>query len=166
MLNNETEKNMKPIKNAFTSPRANKCFACSETNNFGLKMSFYDNGEEVVSIWEPKSQFDGWKGVVHGGIQATLIDEIGEWFVFTKIGRSAVTMNLDVRYKKPVRSDIGAIKLVAKQISFEKSIAVIDIKLIDSNDNICSIAVGKYFVYSEKESKEKFDFPGKEKFYE
>lgn len=159
-------KNMKLLKNAFTSPRANKCFACSETNDFGLKMKFYDDGDQIVSIWEPQPQFDGWQGVVHGGVQATLIDEVGEWFVFTKIGRSAVTMNLDIRYKKPVKSGTGIIKLVAKQISFEKNIATIDIKLIDNEGNVCSKAVGKYYVFSDKDSKEKFDFPGKEKFYE
>jgi uncharacterized protein (TIGR00369 family) len=157
---------MRKIKNAFTSPRANKCFACSSTNEFGLQMEFHDEGEEIVCYWKPKAHFDGWKGIVHGGIQATLIDEAGEWYVFTKIGRSAVTMNLDIRYKAQLRSDKGEISIRAKLINYARNMAEIAISVFDAENKLCSKATGKYYVYSEEESKEQFDFPGQEKFYE
>ncbi len=157
---------MLKIKNAFTSPRANKCFACSPTNEFGLQMEFFDDGNEIVSYWQPKTHFDGWQGIVHGGIQASLIDEAGEWYVFTKLGRSAVTMNLDIRYKKPLRSDKGQICIRAGLINYARNMAEIEIRVFDSENILCSKAIAKYYVFSEQESKDKFDFPGKDKFYE
>lgn len=155
---------MKPINNPFSSPKANKCFACSSENAFGLQMKFYHEDDFVICKWEPKTHFDGWKGIVHGGIQATLIDETGEWYIFSKLGRSAVTINLDIRYKNPVKSDSGEILIKARLIEYSKKIANIEIMIFDANDNLCTKATGKYFVYSEKESIEKFDFPGIDKF--
>lgn len=156
---------MKQFKNAFLEQKEYNCFACSPNNNFGLQMKFYEDGEDVVSIWEPKKQFDGWEGVVHGGIQATLVDEVGEWYIFTKIGRSAVTLDLSIRYKKPLSSEDGKILLRAQLASYTKSIAEIKINVYDSNNTLCSTAVGKFYVFSEEASKRKFKFPGKDKFY-
>ena len=156
---------MKEIKNAFVNSLKNyNCFACSPDNKFGLQMKFFDDGENIVSIWTPKLHFDGWDGVIHGGIQATLIDEIGEWYVFTKIGRSAVTLNLDIRYKKPLNSGKGNITLKAKLSELNKNVATINISVYDGNNELCTTGTGKFHVFSEKESKEKFNFPGIEKF--
>jgi uncharacterized protein (TIGR00369 family) len=155
---------MKKINNAFLENKDYNCFACSPRNEFGLNMSFYKDGDTVIGKWNPKSYFDGWKGVVHGGIQATLIDETGEWYIFANIGRSAVTMQLDIRYKKPLPSDKGEIKLVAKLLDLSRNIANIEISVYDSDNTLCSVGQGKFFVFSEEESKKKYSFPGKEKF--
>ncbi len=155
---------MKPIKNAFLQLKDYNCFACSPRNAYGLQMKFFHNGNDVVSIWEPQSRFEGWTGIIHGGIQATLIDEVGEWYVFTKIGRSAVTLNLDIRYKKPLLSSKGAITLRASLITANKNIAEINIAAYDGENTLCTTATGKFYIFSEKESLEKFNFPGIEKF--
>ena len=51
------------------------CFMCSPTNPKGLHLSFYEDGDDVVTRWIPSRDYEGWKGVIHGGIQATIIDE-------------------------------------------------------------------------------------------
>ena len=68
---------MVKIKNAFALRNSDYCcFGCAPDNVAGLHMEFFRDGEEFWSEWSPKEQFDGWKGVVHGGIQVTLMDEI------------------------------------------------------------------------------------------
>lgn len=57
------------------------CFGCAPNNEAGVKMEFYEDGDEVISIWKPQPQFQGWIDTLHGGIQAVLLDEICAWVV-------------------------------------------------------------------------------------
>lgn len=155
---------MKSVKNAFLELKDYNCFACSPRNDNGLKMRFFHDGDDIVCKWEPQKRFEGWTGIIHGGIQATLIDETGEWYVFTKIGRSAVTLNLDIRYKKPLLSSNGTITIRASLIEAQKGIAEMDIRVYDGLNTLCTVAKGKFYIFSEKESIEKFQFPGIDKF--
>ncbi len=52
----------------------NVCFGCGRNNHDGLKISSYWEGEEAVCIWESQKKYQGWKGILNGGILATLID--------------------------------------------------------------------------------------------
>ena len=80
------------------------CFACAPTNPKGLKMEFWEDGEELVSLWRPTPDYEGWLGTLHGGVQSTLIDEIGGWWIGRKKQLSAMTTNLRVKFLKPVSS--------------------------------------------------------------
>ena len=73
------------------------CFACAPENPFGLKMEFYEDGDEVVCFWAPSENYQGWLQTLHGGIAATLMDETGGWLVFRKFQTSAEA----VYYKFP-----------------------------------------------------------------
>ena len=44
------------------------CFGCAPNNEAGVKMEFYEDGDEVISIWKPQPQFQGWIDTLHGGI--------------------------------------------------------------------------------------------------
>ena len=80
------------------------CFACAPTNPKGLKMEFWEDGDDLVSLWHPSPDYEGWLGTLHGGIQSTLIDEIGGWWIGRKLQLSAMTTNLQVKFRKPVSS--------------------------------------------------------------
>ncbi len=156
---------MRKINNAFAAQNPDYgCFACSPKNDAGLKMEFFTNENEFWSEWKPEKHFDGWHGVVHGGIQATLMDETAEWLIFTRYGRSAVTMELTVKYKTPLSSVGGIIVIKAFEISFNRNIAEVQIQIFDSQNIICSEGKGKFYVFSEKDSKEKYNFPDQSNF--
>ena len=36
------------------------CFACAPSNPYGLKMEFYEDGDDIVSIWTPGCNYQGW----------------------------------------------------------------------------------------------------------
>lgn len=52
----------------------NICFGCGRANHDGLKISSYWDGDESVCIWHSQDKYQGWKGILNGGILATLID--------------------------------------------------------------------------------------------
>jgi uncharacterized protein (TIGR00369 family) len=83
----------------------NRCFGCSPHNERGLKLRFLRTGEGAVETrYTAPEHLCGAPGVIHGGVQATLLDEV--------MGVSAhagcddedldvVTVDLHVRYLRP-----------------------------------------------------------------
>ena len=66
---------MKKIINPWKDMEGYNCFGCSPDNEAGVRMEFYEDGDEVVSIWKPRPEYQGWLNTLHGGIQSVLLDE-------------------------------------------------------------------------------------------
>ena len=64
---------MKPL------PHTYSCFVCGESNAAGLKLRFETDGRIVRTRFHPRPEHAGFKGVVHGGIIATVLDEVMVW---------------------------------------------------------------------------------------
>lgn len=60
-------------------------------------MEFYEDGDDIVSIWEPHENFQSWIGTLHGGIQATLMDELGGWVITRKLQTTGMTIRNPAR---------------------------------------------------------------------
>ena len=58
---------MKKIKNPWLHNEEYHCFGCCPDNPLGLKMEFYEEGDEIISYWHPSEHYQGWVGVMHGG---------------------------------------------------------------------------------------------------
>jgi len=129
-------------------------------------MTFKEDGDYVISEWQPKPHFQGWHQVLHGGIQATLLDEIASWLVFVKLKTSGVTSHMDVNLKKPVYIDKGSLQLKARLKEMNRNIAVIETWLYNSEGELCTYGLMHYFTFKEEIAKEKLWYPGSEEFYE
>jgi len=79
----------------------NMCFACGPTNPFGLKLTFRQEGEAYAATFIAPAEYQGYQGVLHGGIVATLLDEIMARYVWVRIEAPAATARLEVRYRRP-----------------------------------------------------------------
>jgi acyl-coenzyme A thioesterase PaaI-like protein len=77
------------------------CFVCGDGNPDGLRIRFYRDGDDAIAdcIAEPKYQ--GYKGIYHGGLVSTLLDEIMAKAVLA-IQRYAMTVEMTCRFKKAV----------------------------------------------------------------
>ena len=93
---------MKAISNPYVGREGYHCFACSPDSEIGLRMRFHKDGEDVVCRWQPRQELEGYTGVLHGGIQTTLMDEIASWWVFVNRGTAGATAHLDVDFRRPV----------------------------------------------------------------
>ncbi|MCK9255349.1 MAG: PaaI family thioesterase [Bacteroidales bacterium] len=157
---------LKKIKNAFSLKNLeHNCFGCSSHNPIGLKLEFFKTENDFYSIWKPSKNYDGWNGIVHGGIQATLLDECSEWYIFTTYGRSAVTIELKTKYLKPLSSTKGDIKIFAKEVSKKRNIIEIETEIFDSDNILTSQGFGKFLMFSQETSKEKYGFPDISEFF-
>lgn len=73
------------------------CFACGKGNPIGLKLDFRFEGEEYVTEFEVRPEYQGWAGIVHGGLLATVLDETMARLLWEK-ELNAITGRLNVRY--------------------------------------------------------------------
>jgi acyl-coenzyme A thioesterase PaaI-like protein len=152
------------IYNPYRKVEGYNCFGCSPDNPIGLRLNFREEADEVVADWVPSKPYEGWMNVLHGGIQATLLDEIASWVVFVKMKTAGVTRQMDVRYRKPVLVSDGAITIRAQLREINHTMAVIDAKLF-SGGKLCSEAVVTYYIFGEDEARDKFLYPGSDAFY-
>jgi uncharacterized protein (TIGR00369 family) len=79
------------------------CFVCGRENPIGIKADISVDKESNTSYCSLvlADQFQGWQGVVHGGILATLLDEACAYACLTAT-EQCVTAEIKVRYRKPV----------------------------------------------------------------
>jgi uncharacterized protein (TIGR00369 family) len=157
---------MKKISNPYKKMTGYQCFGCAPHNHNGLRMSFAEDGEYVVSEWEPKDYFQGYYNVLHGGIQATLMDEIASWLVQIKLKTAGVTSTMNVRFKKPVSTDKGIIKLRAKLTGQHRNLAEIHVELLGPGNELCAESDVVYFTYSHDVAVKRLHYPDYEEFFE
>ncbi len=142
-----------------------RCFGCSPFNGHGLQLQFQEEDGEVFCTWMPSSKFEGWKGIVHGGILATIMDELGSWFILTQHGTSGVTSELTIKYLKPVRIVKGEIRASARFLRKDKKTVTLSCVLTDGENTQCAVAEVTYFVFPENVAVSKYNYPGQEAFY-
>lgn len=78
-----------------------RCFACGSKNPIGLRMEVSFEEGVAFSTVTLKKDHQGWKGVAHGGIVSTLMDEVMAHAVIRTAG-TGVTGSIDIRFRAPV----------------------------------------------------------------
>ncbi len=85
-------------------PNSLHCFVCGVENSYGLGMAFYEVGPgQVEARYTVPERYQGYPGVVHGGIIAAMLDEVvGRATMVGENHHFMVTAKLQVHYRKPV----------------------------------------------------------------
>lgn len=84
-----------------------QCFGCSPANERGLRLQFRhtpDGGLTCTLTFD--RTFESYPGVVHGGMSATVCDEIMGNLLVLRLGVSVFTTSMRTRYVEPLA--IGA----------------------------------------------------------
>lgn len=150
---------MRKISNPFVGKEGYNCFGCCEGNPVGVHMTFFEDGDDVVSFWKPQPAYQGWVDTLHGGIQSTLLDETAAWVVFRKLQAIGVTTKLEVRYHKPVKTTDLQLTLRGHIVEQKRNLVTIDLTLENSRGVVCTTARAVYYVYDRERSK-KMGFEG------
>lgn len=108
-------------------PNSRHCFVCGLENEHGLKLKFYETSPGNVEVnYVVPEHFQGYPGIVHGGITAALVDEaLGRVHMGSDPDavRFMYTAKITVQYRKPV--PIGKpIKIVAQAIKTKKRLGI------------------------------------------
>jgi uncharacterized protein (TIGR00369 family) len=90
----------------------NYCFVCGKANPHGLHLEFFSDGEEYYTEFYTDNRYQGYNGVTHGGITATILDEVMAKHLNTQ-GLGVVTAGMEIRYRKPVPTGI-TVRFVSK----------------------------------------------------
>jgi uncharacterized protein (TIGR00369 family) len=76
------------------------CFACGGTNPIGMGLHIELDEGRARTTWRAGDDFVGWSDKLHGGIVATLLDEVMAWACASS-DAWAVTAEMTVRYRSP-----------------------------------------------------------------
>jgi acyl-coenzyme A thioesterase PaaI-like protein len=78
------------------------CFVCGENNPGGLRLNFEINREKqtLETTFVAGPVFQGYDGIVHGGILSTLLDEAMAKLGY-ELGYDTITAALEIKFKKP-----------------------------------------------------------------
>lgn len=83
-------------------PWTKSCFVCGEENPHGLRLrSRLENGRVVLEHTTRPADV-GYRHIVHGGIAATLLDEVMTWAAIVATRKVCVAAELTTRLKAPI----------------------------------------------------------------
>jgi uncharacterized protein (TIGR00369 family) len=144
-----------------TLPHTHSCFVCGESNPIGLKLRFETDGRIVQTRFTPRNEHVGFKRTVHGGIIATLLDEIMAWACAVQAKRFGFCAELNVRFVNSLRPNeevIATAELVANR---RGKIFETKGELRDEKGLLLASATGKYLPLKEADAAEmSADFAG------
>jgi len=124
----------------------NRCFACGTENEAGLKLrfSYGDDGGSAETRFVADAAYQGWRGLVHGGILMTLMDETMAKAA-VRGGLRVVTAAMTVKFKRPAR--IGAALICSANVENVRKRIVYARSVIRSEDGtVLAEAAGKLMI--------------------
>jgi len=77
------------------------CFACGTLNAGGLGLALHVEPGRSWTELALDRRFEGWDGIIHGGILCTILDEVMAWAL---VGEDnwGVTARMNVEFRRPV----------------------------------------------------------------
>ena len=135
-------------------PHTHSCFVCGEANPIGLRLKFETDGRLVRARFCPRPEHIGFRNTVHGGILATLLDEIMVWACAVPTRRFAYCAEFSIRYLKPARPLEEIIATAELTENRRNKLFVARGELRDAQGVVLATATGKYLPIREAEAKE------------
>ncbi len=124
------------------------CFGCSPNNFAGLHLEFFTNGEKIVSWLRVPKHLSGWDQIVHGGVIATMLDEVMGWSALHLLRKMPLTKTITVEYLKPVYVDED-LTIEGRPVgNCGDREAVIQAFLYNKDGELCSKATGRFALFT------------------
>ena len=157
---------MRKIRNPYakSGDAEYQCFGCSPNNEIGLHLEFWEDDGDVIAKWKPRKSLEGFRDVLHGGIQATLLDEMASWAVQTRCKTVGVTSSMEITFRRPVLVSAGEISLRARIKESGTRMAIVETELFGNDGKLCASAIVKYFLFNAEKAAEEYFYPGADAF--
>jgi acyl-coenzyme A thioesterase PaaI-like protein len=125
-------------------PHTRSCFVCGESNPAGLRLRFHTDGRVVRTEFTPRAEHIGFQEVVHGGIIATVLDEIMVWACAVQTKQLGYCAEMTVRYQHPLRP--GQTALVTAELTNNRRNRILEAKaeIRGADQSVLATATGKY----------------------
>ena len=79
------------------------CFGCAPGHPIGFRLQFSRDGDEVITRFVPRSDWQGPPGIMHGGLVMAVADELAAWTIIGLKGRLGFTASASTRLRRPLR---------------------------------------------------------------
>ncbi|MDB6022943.1 MAG: thioesterase superfamily protein [Pedosphaera sp.] len=132
-------------------PHTSSCFVCGESNASGLKIRFETDGTVVRANFLPRPEHFGFQQTIHGGIIATLLDEIMVWACVVQTKRFAYCAELNVRFISPLRPGEEVSANAELVVNRKNKLFEAKGELRDGSGRLLASATGKYLPIKEAE---------------
>lgn len=120
-----------------------QCFCCGPDNEHGLHLLVAypkPGAAEAELLIDPR--FAGWKGITHGGLLSTVLDELMAHACLSA-GAKAVTAEMTVRFRKAV--PVGSrVRITGTVTSDRGTVVRTEGKLYDAEGNIAAEATARF----------------------
>ena len=113
--------------------RPHNCFACGSLNAHGLQLMLHVEHARAWTELTLDRRFEGWEGIVHGGILCTILDEVMAWSLVAT-DNWGLTARMTVSFQKPV--------LVGRPIRAEGTILRVRRRLHETTSRIVDLETG------------------------
>jgi acyl-coenzyme A thioesterase PaaI-like protein len=117
------------------APR-NQCFGCGPSNEKGLRIKSFVEGDALVCDWRPQPHHVAFEGMLNGGICGALLDCHSIWAAAHHLMRRAgadsppctVTADFHVKFKRPTPMD-APLHLTARVVESSEDRALVEATL-------------------------------------
>ncbi|MHA1398672.1 MAG: PaaI family thioesterase [Candidatus Heimdallarchaeaceae archaeon] len=117
------------------------CFGCGKDNPVGAKLEFYKISEDQVETeFLVPLEWSGWGKIVHGGLQAVILDEISAWTMISMLQVYGVTIKTTIEFLKPLYVQ-EKLKGVSRIIKKEEKNIWVESKLFNKNEELCTKSI-------------------------
>ena len=121
------------------------CFVCGPRNPWGLKLHFERDGLRVKSSFVAREVYQGFPGLLHGGIITALLDEVMSRVLLILENRWTMTAKMETQFRKPVH--IGSqITMFGEIDEVNKRMPRVKGKLLLPDGSVAATAQGS-FIY-------------------
>ncbi len=120
------------------------CFGCGKENSHSLKMTFFEDGDTVKSVFTPTEAHQSWPGYVHGGALMTALDEASGRAIISR-NIYAVTARIEIRLKSMAR--VGGTLIITPRIIKQTSRTVeVETVMQRQDDSVVAEAAALFYI--------------------
>lgn len=121
-----------------------KCFGCGSENEHGLKMRFETDGSRLYSSLIIADHLRGWSNLAHGGVIASILDEMMSWTAICLSERLILTKKMEVEFLRPVLINEKIIVEGWSDEIIKDRTAIISAKIMDTKGNELARSKGHF----------------------
>ncbi len=126
-------------------PRYEGCFVCGDpaVNPRSLQLRSYAEDGEVKAEFMPQAEHAGYPDIVHGGILASLLDEVSIWAASLSAQSFCVTRELTTKFLKPVRP--GERLFLAAKVIERGRLLTVEARIENAQGEAMARSMGRFF---------------------
>ena len=135
-------------------PHTAGCLVCGRENPHGLRLHFHvdDSTGKVETLFTPTVHHIGFEGMIHGGVLATVLDEIMVWAATWKCKCFCVCAELSVRFRNS--AIVGEELRVSAEVTEARSkITYTTGTVLNARGDVVAVATGKYMTLPPERNK-------------